>query len=197
MVGHSDIMVEVGHIGIDFLEVVLIFRPEEFLQELGWGRNRLLDLGTVADVVPDKLEGLDERVVFTTDLAGQLGGIFPGFLVVEEVAMLEGDVLDTLETPEEVEVPVAAAELAIGHGLEPRGLLLMNQVNDQAVLNSGEVGPADLAGRKLLPRVLQFLGTQERTNNVVAKWGNSPWCKFSYKTSILSLSTVSSSTGSK
>ena len=197
MVGHSDIMVEVGHIGIDFLEVVLIFGPEEFLQELGWGRNRLLDLGTVADVVPDKLEGLDERVVFTTDLAGQLGGIFPGFLVVEEVAMLEGDVLDTLETPEEVEVPVAAAELAIGHGLEPRGLLLMNQVNDQAVLNSSELGPADLVGRKLLPRVLQFLGTQERTNNVVAKWGNSPWCKFSQKTSILSFSTVSSSTGSK
>ncbi len=43
--------------------------------------------------------------------------------------MLEGDVLDALKTPEEVKVPVAAAELTIGHSLEPRGLFLVNQVN--------------------------------------------------------------------
>lgn len=77
-----------------------------------------------------KLEGFKIWVITSKfNLAFNLSGIVTGFFIMEEVAMLEGDVLDALKTPEEVKVPVAAAELTIGHSLEPRGLFLVNQVN--------------------------------------------------------------------
>ena len=99
MVGRRDVMIKVGDVWVEFLEVGLVFRPEELFQELGWSGNGLLDLGAGADVVPDKLEGVDEGVVLTAEFAGQLDGVVAGLLVVEEVAVLEVDVFGALQAP--------------------------------------------------------------------------------------------------
>ena len=57
----------------------------------------------------------------------------------------EGDALglhadDAVEVLQEVEMPEGPAELAIGHGLEADGHLLLHEIRDLAVLDRRELG---------------------------------------------------------
>ena len=78
---------------------------------------------------------LDERVVLAADGTGHHGGIGRGLLVVEHIARTRGTAFNAIEPPHKVEVPVAAAELAIGNHLQASGLLLVHQVANGIILD--------------------------------------------------------------
>ena len=83
----------------------------------------------------DKFEVLDEGVVLAADGAGHHGGIGRGLLVVEHIARTRGTAFNAVEPPHKVEVPVTAAELAIGNHLQASGLLLVHQIANGVVLD--------------------------------------------------------------
>ena len=77
--------------------------------------------------------------------------------------------LDAAETPEEIEMPPGAAELAVGNRLEPGLLLLGDRALDLAVLDLGERVGVDLVARAFLARLLQCGGAQQTPDVVGAE----------------------------
>ena len=65
----------------------------------------------------DKLKVLDKGVVLAADGAGHHGGIGRRLLIMEHITRTRGTALNAIEAPHKIEVPVAAAELAIGDDL--------------------------------------------------------------------------------
>ena len=72
----------------------------------------------------DKFEVLDERMILAANGTGYHGGVGGSLLIVEHVARARGAALNAVEAPHKIEVPVAAAELAIGNHLQAGSLLL-------------------------------------------------------------------------
>jgi len=114
---------------------------------------------------------LDEGMVLSGDLAHDDGGVGRGLLVVEEVALARGAALDALEPPHEVEVPVAAAELAVGDHVEAGGLLLGDEVADSLVLDGLELGGADHAVVEVVTSLVEHVGAKEAADDVIAERG--------------------------
>ena len=82
------------------------------------------------------------------------GGL--GLVALEvDAPVLGRDLLDAAELGEEVQVPVAAAELAVGHGAKAMGLLLGNEVADGLVGDDLERGVVDEAGLVVGTRLLE------------------------------------------
>ena len=78
---------------------------------------------------------LDEGVVLAADGAGHHGGIGRRLLIMEHITRTRGTALNVIEAPHKIEVPVAAAELAIGDHLQAGGLLLGHQIANGIVLD--------------------------------------------------------------
>ena len=81
------------------------------------------------------------------DLAGHLQRLRLGLHALELNAVVGLDDVDAVEPAEKVEMPPGAAELAVGHRLQPDLLLLGDDVADQAVLDRAKLVGADLALR--------------------------------------------------
>ena len=116
-----------------------------------------------------ELEVLHKRVVLARDLARDHGSVGGGLLVVELVTRARGASLDALKPPHEVQVPVAAAELAVGDDVQARGLLLGNQVADCLVLHGTQGGLVDDTGGKVGARLLEHVRAKEAADHVGAE----------------------------
>jgi hypothetical protein len=69
-------------------------------------------------VVAGKLEVINEGVVFPANLPTNLGSFSAGCFVVKTITFLRSRFLDPVKAPNEVEVPPAAAEFAVSHGVK-------------------------------------------------------------------------------
>ena len=134
----------------------------------GGGDGLARDLAVLLECLYE-LEVLDERVVLTGDFAGNDGGIGRGLLVVEHIAGAARAALDTVESPHEVEVPIAAAELTIGDYVQAGGLLFGYEVADGNVFDGLERGVIDDACGMVGASLLEHVGAQKASDDVVAK----------------------------
>ena len=117
----------------------------------------------------DKLKVLDEGVVLAADGASHHGGIGRGLLVVEHISRTRGATLDAVQPPHKIEVPVAAAKLAIGDDLQAGGLLLCHQIANSIVLDGLKAGSVkftrDIGGTG----ILYSLRTKKTADDIGAK----------------------------
>ena len=118
-----------------------------------------------------ELEVLDEGVVLARDGPHHHRGVGRGLLAVEHVALAARAPLDAAQAPHEVEVPIAAAELSVGHHLEAGGLLLGHQVTDGDVLHALELGGVNHACIEVGAGLLEDVGAQETADDVAAEGG--------------------------
>ena len=116
-----------------------------------------------------ELEMFDERVVLARNRARDHRGIGRGFLIVELVALAARAALDALQAPHEVEMPVAATELAIGHNLQAGSLLLGDEVANGHIFNGLELGSVDDARIEIGTRLFQHVRTKEAADDIAAK----------------------------
>ncbi len=108
-------------------------------------------------------------MVLAGDLARDDGGVCGGLLVVEHVARTRRATLDALQAPHEVEVPVAAAELAVGDDVEAGGLLFGYEVADGLILDDLEPGIIDQARCVVGAGLLEDVRAQKAADDVVAE----------------------------
>ena len=155
-VGLGDVVVEqvlVCGIALDGLVVLLAHAADEV--QHGGGGNGLLHESVAGDGLHE-VEVRQERVLAKAWLVGDdhRGGL--GLVALEvDAPVLGRDLLDAAELGEEVQVPVAAAELAVGHGAKAMGLLLGNEVADGLVGDDLERGVVDEAGLVVGTRLLE------------------------------------------
>src|SRR5262249_17480800 len=117
----------------------------------------------------DELEMLDHRMAGKSQLAGDANSLVAGGDPGKGNSGVHDVALDAVETPEEVEVPPGAAELAGGHGLQPDLLLLLDRPLDLAVLHCLAIGSAALAFRALFARLLHRRRAQQAANAIGAE----------------------------
>ena len=86
------------------------------------------------------------------------------------VAVVKLYVFHTVESPQEVEMPVAAAELAVGDGVQSVGFLLFYQVGDKPVFNRAQLFVRDFSIGKLCPCRFKLCRTQEAAHDIGTKW---------------------------
>ena len=94
-----------------------------------------------------------------------------GLFALEVVAVVQFHLVNALEAPHEVQVPVAAAELAVRDGVEAGALLLFNQQFDLCIFNFGQGSPVNLTGLELGAGVFQGLGAQKAAHKIVTERG--------------------------
>src|SRR5262249_54857295 len=121
-----------------------------------------------------ELEMLDHWMAGKSQLAGDAHPLVAGGDPGKGNSGVHDVALDAVETPEEVEVPPGAAELAVGHGLQPDLLLLLDRPLDLAVLHRPEIGRPDLAFRALLARLLHRRRAPPAANVLGAEPGVRP-----------------------
>ena len=115
-------------------------------------------------------EMLQHRVVGgKADLSGDLQRLRLGLHALELDAVLGLDDVDAVERAEEIEMPPGAAELAVGHRLQPDRLLLRDDVADQPVLDGAKRVGADLALGPRGARLLELRRPQQAADLVGAK----------------------------
>src|SRR5262245_22251148 len=132
-------------------------------------RRRNRDLRRPRRVRLDELEMLQHRVIGKAELADDARALRACLHALECDALLHHVALGAVETPEEVEVPPGAAELAVGDGLESHLLLLLDDALDLAILHRLERGRIDLALGVLFARLLQRCRTQQAADMVGAE----------------------------
>ncbi len=125
-------------------------------------------------VLLQELEVLDHRMVGEPDLAGDLDRARLGLHALELDAVVELVDLDVVQHPVEVEMPPGAAEFAVGDGFEPDLFLLLDDLDDLAVLDFLELRGGDLALLALGARFLHRRGAQDGADMVGAKWRLGP-----------------------
>lgn len=99
-------------------------------------------------------------MILAGNLAGQLDRTLGCLLSMKLVAMLQFDMLHAIESPHKVEMPIAAAELAIGDIRQAMRLLLTDDLSNQPVFYGAKVGGRNLAISKLSSRFLQLCRAQ-------------------------------------
>ena len=112
---------------------------------------------------------LYKRVVLTADLTTHFNGTVGSLLTVEEVAVIQFHFLNAVEAPHEVQMPVAAAELAIGDGVITSTLLLLDEAGDFLIFHRGQRSMVDLASLELGTCLFQVLGAQEAAHKVITE----------------------------
>src|SRR5262249_16944021 len=117
----------------------------------------------------DELEMLQHRVVGEAELAGDARALRARLHALECDALLHHVAFGAVESPQEVEVPPGATKLAVGDGLEPDLLLLLDDALDLAIRARLERGRIDLALGMLLARLLQRCRTQQAADMVGAE----------------------------
>src|SRR5438128_10219612 len=118
----------------------------------------------------DELEMLDHRVWLRhAKLAGHLDALGPRIYRGKLHAGLHDVLLGAVETPEEIEMPPRAAELAVGDRLKADVFLPLDDALDLAVLDRLQGLRRDLALGALRPRLMDRLGSQQAADVVGAK----------------------------
>src|SRR5262249_9463144 len=102
-----------------------------------------------------EFEMLDHGMAGKPELAGDAHALVAGLDPGERHASVHHMAFDPVETPEEIEVPPGAAELAVGDGLKPPLLLPRDGALVPACLDRLGVRGGELALRALRPRRLQ------------------------------------------
>ena len=88
-------------------------------------------------------------MILAGNLTGQLDRTLGCLLAMKLVAMLQFDMLHAIESPHKVEMPIAAAKLAIGDIRQAMRLLLTDDLSNQPVFYGAKVGGRNLAISKL------------------------------------------------
>src|SRR6185312_9945641 len=102
------------------------------------------------------------------DLAGHLERLGLGVDAVK-FDRRRADLLDALETPEEIEVPPRAAEFAVGRELEPDLFLPLHDARDLSVLDRLQGRGVDLALGEFRARILERGRAQQAADMVGAE----------------------------
>src|SRR3984893_1905448 len=129
------------------------------------------DLRRAIGVRLHEFEMLDHRMAGKSELAGDAHPLVAGRNARKCDAGIHDVAFDAVEAPEKIEMPPGAAELAVGDGLQPHLLLLLDHAFDLAVLDRLEFRHGDLALRALLARRLQRRRPQEAAHVIGAEWG--------------------------
>ena len=117
----------------------------------------------------DKFKVLDERMILAANGTGYHGGVGGSLLIVEHIARTRGATLDAVQPPHKIEVPVAAAKLAIGDDLQAGGLLLCHQIANGIVLDGLKPLGIKRACRIGSAGVLYGLRTKKAADDIGAK----------------------------
>jgi hypothetical protein len=118
----------------------------------------------------EKFEVIDHRMNRETDLSGDLDGQRLGLHALELDAMVELIDLDIVHHPVEVEMPPGAAEFTVGDGFQADLFLLLDDLDDLAILDLLELGRGDLALLALGAGLLDRRGAQDAADMVGAEW---------------------------
>ena len=156
-------------VGIDGIGVFAIVLTVQLCQQLCRCRHRLAGDAILILELLDEFEMLHKRVIFAADLAADTEGTVGGLFAMEVIAMIQLYLVDAMEAPHEIQMPVAAAELAVCDGVEAGALLLFDQPGDLFVFHSGQCGAVDRTGLVLCAGLLQCVGTQEAAHKVVTE----------------------------
>ncbi|MNN11660.1 hypothetical protein D3C81_1246260 [compost metagenome] len=173
-VGVGNIPVQLLPIGVDGLDAVFIHPAHQLGEKLGGCGNGLPCGCFLPRLLLQEAVMFQERMPGKADFAGQSGRIRSGFHAVEHVTLVHHHMLHTIEAPEEIQMPVAAAEFPVRHGLQAQLLLLVHQVADYIVLRLCQCIPGIGSGGELLPCFLQRCRTQEAADYIIAVRGGSP-----------------------
>ncbi len=117
---------------------------------------------------------IDHRMAGETDLAGDLDRTRLGLHTLELDAVVELVDLDVVHHPVEIKMPPGAAEFAVSDGFEPHLFLLLDDLDDLAILDFFQLGRVDLALLTLGARVLDRRSAQNAADMVGAKWWLGP-----------------------
>ena len=79
---------------------------------------------------------LHERMIFTADFTGDAAGAVRRLFSMEVIAVIELDVLNSVQPPHKVKVPVASSELAVGDDMVSEVFLLLHKLCDAFVLDA-------------------------------------------------------------
>ena len=112
---------------------------------------------------------LEHRMAGKADLAGDPHAFVAGGDGGKGDAGLHDVAFDTVEPPEEIEMPPRAPELAVADRLQPGRFLPADDVFDFAVLDGRELGFRDLALGAAFARRLQCYGPQQAADMIGAE----------------------------
>lgn len=169
-VGLGDVLLQLGQVGVHALGVERVVATEKLGQKLCRSWKGLPRHDTLLLELLYKLEVLHKRMILAADLSREAQRPLGRLLAMELVAALQLDVLHAAESPHEIQVPVAAAELAIGNDLQAVSLLLGNEVGNQTVFYGLQRAVVYLALGVLGTGLLQLLRTQKTTYDVCTEW---------------------------
>ena len=99
-------------------------------------------------------------MILAGNLAGQLDRTLGCLLAMKLIAMLQFDMLHAIESPHKVEMPIAAAELAIGDIRQAMRLLLTDDLSNQPVFYGAKVDGRNLSISKLSSYFFQLCRAQ-------------------------------------
>ena len=157
---------QLGGVRIELAGILGILATKQFRKKLCRSWNRLLCLEDIFALgiqllkLLHKQEILDKRMILAGNLAGQLDRTLGCLLAMKLIAMLQFDMFHTIESPHKVEMPIAAAELAIGDIRQMMRLLLLDDLCYQTVFDAAKVGGRNLAISKLGSCFLQLCRAQ-------------------------------------
>ena len=78
--------------------------------------------------------------------------------------------LHAADIAEEIHVPAAAPQLAVGHALQADVLLALDEARDLGVLQAAQLGWRDALGLALLARLEQVLRAKQAADVVRPEW---------------------------
>ena len=154
---------------VNSIRVFTVVLAVQFGQQLRRGRHSLAGDAILILKLLNKFVVLYKRVVLTADLTTHFNGTVGSLLTVEEVAVIQFHFLNAVEAPHEVQMPVAAAELAIGDGVITSTLLLLDEAGDFLIFHRGQRSMVDLASLELGTCLFQVLGAQEAAHKVITE----------------------------
>ena len=155
----GNILYQKIRIGIVFQRILCIFTSEKFGKQLCRSRDCLSCSNPFFLELLHKLEVFYEWMVLTRDASRQLNRAWCGLFSVELVSMFKFNLLYTIESPHEIQVPIASAELSVSNHFQPVCLLFGNEVGDETVLNSLQLGMVNLSFFEFLSCFFQFFWT--------------------------------------
>ena len=170
-VGGGDILQKLFVVRVDGVSVFAVILAVELGQQLGRGGHRLAGDAVFILKLLDELVMLNKGVILAADLTTDADRTVGRFLTLEVVAVVQFDFVDASKAPHEVQVPVAAAELAIRDGVVAGALLLFDQQGDLLVFNGGQLVTGDLAGLELGTGIFDGLRAQEAAHKIITERG--------------------------
>ena len=109
--------------------------PEEFCKKLGRCGNGLSCNGVLILKLFDKFEMFHKRMLFSADFSCHADRAVSGFFPVEEIAVIQFNVFDSLKSPHKIQMPVASAEFSVCDDRVSGSFLLFDQICNCFIFN--------------------------------------------------------------